>query len=82
MKTKCPHCCDGRENCEECGGTRFVEVRFAEGDVFTRNCLACGEHNGGRIHDGIPPEPPGDCVWCGSDNVEWLLIGDTREAMT
>ena len=81
MKAKCPFCTAGCSKCENSGK---INVRFAEGNLWTRVCLdeACGFENGGRIEKGDkePPEPSGPCVMC-KGPTKWLLIGcfdDTR----
>lgn len=72
MKAKCPYCDKGCEKCQN----GMMELCFATGDWFTRECLSpeCGFHNGGRICEGFPPESSGACVLCGGET-RWLYLG-------
>ncbi len=79
MRSKCPYCetgCD-KPNCVN----GYLEVGFAEGDLFTRECLNhvnCGFCNGGRISNGFPPETSGPNV-IRNGPTQWVLAEDTAD---
>ena len=80
MKAKCPICGgDNSAACTNCHGTGTINVRFAEGNLWTRACLdpVCDFENGGRIEKGDkePQEPSGLCAICYGPT-HWLLIGE------
>jgi hypothetical protein len=83
MKAMCPECAGKTDfDCPKCNNTKEIEVRFAEGEVFTTVCLnrkECGFVNGGRItKGGFPEESSGPCVIC--DGVtEWQLMKEVVE---
>jgi hypothetical protein len=49
MKAKCPHCCGEHSSCPECDGTGYIEVKIGQGDLYSKDCLECGELIGGAI---------------------------------
>ena len=79
MKAKCPFCIDG---CHKCDDTGKVDVKFADGSLWTRTCTICGFENGGRIQKGDkePTEPSGRCVVCGAPT-KWVMIGNMNEIL-
>lgn len=81
MRAMCPHCggdgCD-KPNCVD----GYLQVSFAEGDWFTRQCINmvdCGFTNGGCItKDGFPSEPSEPCVICNGPT-DWIRFEDAPE---
>lgn len=77
MKAMHPDC--GGKGCDKCNQTGFWEIHFASGALYTNHCNACGEDNGGSIATKERPitarGKPELCVWCGSEDTEWVLVG-------
>lgn len=77
MKAKCPHCAGkppGTE-CYECRGSGYIEVTFAQGEVYSVVCTNpdCGLPQGGFIVGSSSPYkavedrgPLAPCLKCGS----------------
>jgi hypothetical protein len=83
MKAKCPFCYGGiNSDCKNCKNTGTTDVKFAEGNLWTRKCLnpECGQENGGRITRGNeePKEPSMECPWCNGPT-KWVLLGNMNE---
>lgn len=90
MKTLCPGCggsgahplSDGGDRCFECLGSGFIEVEFAEGELYTLKCKKCGFKNGGRIvtpERPLPKDGPDiGCPRCWADKtqVEYVKVTD------
>lgn len=77
MKAKCPDCKNGCHKRKK----GFVEVGFAEGNMFTRQCSnkKCLLSNGIYITpDKKPKIESGKCVFC-KGKTKWLLIGINKE---
>ena len=74
MKAKCPCCISGCNKCDQSGK---IDVKLAEGNLWTRACVICGFENGGRIEKGDkePKELSGKCVMCGAPT-RWVLLGN------
>lgn len=80
MRAMCPHCqgkgCDAK-NCVD----GYLQVKFAEGDWFTRLCINledCGFANGGRVSNGFPEVSSGPCVNCDGPT-EWVPFDEIPE---
>jgi len=73
----CPKCFGECNNCETCNDTGYVDVNFAEGTYYTRQCLnyeTCGFLNGGCLNPKtIHPENCQICdsptKWTNPDNI-------------
>jgi len=70
MKTKCPDCNNGCDNCSD----GYIEVKFAKGDWFTRKCTNCEYENGAWIEWALRDETA-PCIKCGCDDLYWVKIG-------
>lgn len=84
MKAKCVFCLNGEKPCTHCKDTGYMDVGFAEGNLWTRACTdpTCGFENGGRIEKGDkePSDSPGECVICHKP-AKWMLVGDMCDVM-
>lgn len=69
MDAACPTCLGTNPQCPDCLGTGLVQASIAQGEMFSVDCIDCGEHIGGGIMGGDSPirELPKDkpCVFCG-----------------
>lgn len=82
MDAKCPNCFGEKPDCSECNGSGFIDVKFAEGDLYDLTCTGCGKIVGGCItgEDTIPAPPKWtpDCVFCGA-KTKYCLAEDLVE---
>ncbi len=74
MKTKCPHCDDGCDNCDD----GFYETKLGDGIVFSEDCTndECGFTSGIWVVRKGSPLPTGErrCLMCKWKS-EWQLFG-------
>ncbi len=90
MDALCPKCKktgvnkETGETCEQCNGSGYMTVGFAQGRLFTRQCLnrECEFENGGYILEDAalpePPESPRTCIVCDHE-CRWKELGTTED---